>query len=97
MVSKLESGEYNYTVEQLWKIATKLGFKFHIEFSEILEDYSVFHGVDTETMTGEYYDLAYPAVHAQSLRRFPIYRQQGQQALAGDQDLEEKRPCGIEF
>jgi len=32
MVSKLESGIYNYTVEQLCKIANKLGFKFDIIF-----------------------------------------------------------------
>jgi transcriptional regulator with XRE-family HTH domain len=34
MVAKLESGDYNYTIEQLWKIANKLGFAFHIEFKE---------------------------------------------------------------
>ena len=32
MVSKLESGDYNYTVEQLWKISRKLGFKLNISF-----------------------------------------------------------------
>ena len=30
MVSKLESGEYNPTIEQLWKISHKLGWKFDI-------------------------------------------------------------------
>jgi transcriptional regulator with XRE-family HTH domain len=30
MVSKLESGEYNPTVEQLWKICDKLNWKFDI-------------------------------------------------------------------
>lgn len=34
MVAKLESGDYNYTIEQLWKIANKLGFAFNIEFEE---------------------------------------------------------------
>jgi transcriptional regulator with XRE-family HTH domain len=34
MVSKLESGEYNPTVEQLWKISKKLGWSFDI----ILDD-----------------------------------------------------------
>ena len=34
MVAKLESGDYNYTVEQLWKIATKLDFKFNIDFEK---------------------------------------------------------------
>lgn len=39
MVAKLESGEYNYTIEQLCKIANKLGFMFNIEFREIERDY----------------------------------------------------------
>ena len=34
MVSKLESGVYNYTVEQLCKIAKKLGFRFDVTFQE---------------------------------------------------------------
>lgn len=34
MVSKLESGDYNYSVEQLWKISQKLDFKFKIIFVE---------------------------------------------------------------
>lgn len=34
MVSKLESGEYNPTVEQLWKISKKLGWNFKV----IMED-----------------------------------------------------------
>lgn len=43
MVAKLESGDYNYTVEQLWKIASKLNFKLGIDFEEIKQDeYSVF-------------------------------------------------------
>ena len=42
MVAKLESGDYNYTIEQLWKIATKLGFKLSIDFEELNQDgYSV--------------------------------------------------------
>ena len=32
MVSKLESGEYNFTIEQLWKVACKLGWKLNIGF-----------------------------------------------------------------
>ncbi|MGE5614609.1 MAG: helix-turn-helix domain-containing protein [Bacillota bacterium] len=32
MISKLESGEYNPTVEQLWKICNKLGWKLSISF-----------------------------------------------------------------
>jgi len=38
MVSKLESGDYNYTIEQLWKVSQKLGFKLNIEFEEEVED-----------------------------------------------------------
>ncbi|MEW5920938.1 MAG: helix-turn-helix transcriptional regulator [Bacillota bacterium] len=34
MVSKLESGDYNYTIEQLWKVSQKLGFKLNIAFEE---------------------------------------------------------------
>jgi transcriptional regulator with XRE-family HTH domain len=34
MVSKLESGEYNPTVEQLHKIATKLDLKLRIDLDE---------------------------------------------------------------
>lgn len=42
MVAKLESGDYNYTIEQLWKIATKLGFKLRIELAEMnREDFSI--------------------------------------------------------
>jgi len=41
MVSKLESGDYNYTVEQLWKIANKLGLKFNISFDDENADLTV--------------------------------------------------------
>jgi len=34
MVSKLESGEYNPTVEQLWKISKKLDFEFDVIFND---------------------------------------------------------------
>lgn len=34
MVSKLESGEYNPTVEQLWKISKKLGWSFGLILKE---------------------------------------------------------------
>lgn len=40
MVSKLESGDYNYTVEQLWKVSQKLGFRLNIEFEDNTEDLS---------------------------------------------------------
>lgn len=42
MVSKLESGEYNFTIEQLWKISSKLGWDLSISFEESTsESYSV--------------------------------------------------------
>jgi transcriptional regulator with XRE-family HTH domain len=41
MVSKLESGDYNYTIEQLWKVTKKLGFRLNIEFEEINQEFSV--------------------------------------------------------
>lgn len=34
MVSKLESGDYNYSVEQLWKVSQKLGLKLTISLEE---------------------------------------------------------------
>lgn len=34
MVSKLESGDYNPSIEQLWKISTKLEWRFDIVFEE---------------------------------------------------------------
>lgn len=36
MVSKLESGDYNYTIEQLWKLSRKIGFTFSITFEETI-------------------------------------------------------------
>ena len=48
MIAKLESGDYNYTVEQLWKIATKLNFKFNIDFEEIAVDYSIYDRPETQ-------------------------------------------------
>lgn len=38
MVSKLESGDYNYTLEQLWKVSSKLGLKFDVVFEETSEE-----------------------------------------------------------
>lgn len=34
MVSKLESGEYNPTIEQLWRISKKLNWNFKVMFDE---------------------------------------------------------------
>ena len=41
MVSKLESGDYNYSVEQLWKISRKLGLKLTILLEENNDEVSV--------------------------------------------------------
>ncbi|MBE0451718.1 MAG: helix-turn-helix transcriptional regulator [Clostridia bacterium] len=35
MVSKLESGDYNPTIELLWKISKKIDFEFSINFRKI--------------------------------------------------------------
>jgi len=47
MVAKLESGDYNYTVEQLWKIATKLNFMFDIVF-KMAPEYSVYNSLENK-------------------------------------------------
>lgn len=41
MVSKLESGDYNYSVEQLWKVSQKLGLKLTIMLEENVEEIPV--------------------------------------------------------
>jgi DNA-binding XRE family transcriptional regulator len=41
MVSKLESGDYNYTIEQLWKISQKLGLSFDVVFGEASAEITV--------------------------------------------------------
>lgn len=52
MVSKLESGEYNPTVEQLWKISKKLGWSFKVimedEKSEIQQVWDIFDSYDSD-------------------------------------------------
>ncbi len=55
MVSKLESGEYNPTIGQLWKISRKLGWKFDIVLKEEnntqiwdTNDETVFYEADEE-------------------------------------------------
>lgn len=61
MVAKLESGDYNYTVEQLWKIALKLNFKLNIEFLELKqEEYTVFSQEEYEDEID--YEIGYLAV-----------------------------------
>lgn len=63
MVTKLESGDYNYTVEQLWKIATKLGFKFSIEFQELEQEFSVISCSESQDNVADY-NMDYMAVGA---------------------------------
>lgn len=41
MISKLESGDYNYTIEQLWKVSSKLGLKFDLYFEDVNEEISI--------------------------------------------------------
>jgi transcriptional regulator with XRE-family HTH domain len=48
MITKLESGDYNYTIEQLWKIATKLNFKLNIEFEELVVGFSIYTHPESE-------------------------------------------------
>lgn len=54
MVSKLESGEYNPTVEQLWKISKKLGWSFKVimedEKSEIQQIWDIFDSYGSDEM-----------------------------------------------
>lgn len=59
MVSKLESGEYNYTIEQLWKIASKLNWKLSISFEgSQSNNYSVgYNDEKQEESTGSFYGL----------------------------------------
>jgi len=47
MVSKLESGEYNPTVEQLWKVSKKLGWTFELLLEEPVKT-EVWNTNDTE-------------------------------------------------
>lgn len=53
MVSKLESGEYNPTVEQLWKISKKLGWNFEL----ILKDKEEVETKVWENVNEEYNEL----------------------------------------
>lgn len=59
MVSKLESGEYNYTIEQLWKIASKLNWKLNISFEGAQSNnYSVGYNDDKqEESTVSFYGI----------------------------------------
>lgn len=52
MVSKYESGEYNFTIKTLHELANKLGMVFHCEVSGPLDDHTI--------QTGEKSDGALP-------------------------------------
>lgn len=64
MVAKLESGDYNYTIEQLWKIASKLGLEFRIEFGEKAAGQTVAGAWAVESMDVVDYDVRCLAVGA---------------------------------
>lgn len=46
MVSKLESGEYNPSIEFLFKISKKLGWKFGLTFEENHTDASIQYNIE---------------------------------------------------
>lgn len=58
MVSKLESGDYNYSVEQLWKVSQKLGLKLTISLEENIEGASVSSLVGNRSQKINYPDVA---------------------------------------
>ncbi|MBU5256308.1 helix-turn-helix transcriptional regulator [Tissierella praeacuta] len=48
MVSKLESGEYNPSIEFLFKISKKLDWKFELTFEENHSDVSIEYNIEKE-------------------------------------------------
>lgn len=48
MISKLESGDYNPSIEQLWKISKKLGWKFAVVFEAPIVETKIWDQVDNE-------------------------------------------------
>ncbi|NLY71854.1 MAG: helix-turn-helix transcriptional regulator [Clostridiales bacterium] len=53
MVSKLESGEYNPTIEFLYKISKKLGWKFELIFEEINNEDGIILNMEKEQILNE--------------------------------------------
>ncbi len=47
MISKLESGEYNPTIEQLWKVSKKLGWTLELQMKKPVET-DIWNQLDTE-------------------------------------------------
>ncbi len=58
MVSKLESGDYNYSVEQLWKVSQKLGLKLTISLEEKIEVIQVSSVNENQAQVINYPDVA---------------------------------------
>lgn len=59
MISKLESGDYNYTIEQLWKVSSKLGLQFDVVFEEAEEEISITRsGTENTDNVIEYPEMA---------------------------------------
>ncbi|WP_077368808.1 helix-turn-helix transcriptional regulator [Anaerosalibacter sp. Marseille-P3206] len=53
MVSKLESGEYNPSIEFLFKISKKLGWKFELTFEEKHTDVLIQYNIEEEKIANE--------------------------------------------
>jgi len=53
MVSKLESGEYNPSIEFLFKISKKLGWKFELTFEENHIDGLIQYNIEKEQIVNE--------------------------------------------
>ena len=51
MVSKLESGEYNPSIEFLFKISKKLGWRFELTFEEKYTDIIIQYNIENEWQT----------------------------------------------
>lgn len=53
MISKLESGEYNPSIEFLFKISKKLDWKFELTFEEDPIDVSIEYNINKEDVCNE--------------------------------------------
>ena len=54
MVSKLESGDYNPTIELLWKVSKKLGWKFSVLLEEEMLETQQIWDVNNEFISTNY-------------------------------------------
>lgn len=57
MVSKLESGEYNPSIEFLFKISKKLNWKFELTFEEEPIDVLIEYNIEKEDMFEDFEEL----------------------------------------